>query len=200
MKGNAMNREQWLTDLMHKLSPLLEAHQKGATACMDTWRVSVGWPGGRGSKNRAIGQCWPDTASKDGRTEMFISPALDDPMQAAETLLHEMVHASVGVKFKHGPVFGKLARAVGLSGKLTATVAGPELVQRLHAILNSLPEYPHASLNAGAETSGPKKQTTRMLKAQCPECGYTVRLTAIWVAVGLPSCPCGECMVLDGSK
>jgi hypothetical protein len=118
MKGNAMNREQWLTDLMHKLSPLLEAHQKGATACMDTWRVSVGWPGGRGSKNRAIGQCWPDTASKDGRTEMFISPALDDPMEAAATLLHEMVHAAVGVRFKHGKPFSSMARAVGLVGKM----------------------------------------------------------------------------------
>jgi hypothetical protein len=28
-----------------------------------------------------------------------------------------------------------------------------------------------------------------MLKAECPECGYTVRLAKKWADVGLPSCP-----------
>jgi hypothetical protein len=35
----------------------------------------------------------------------------------------------------------------------------------------------------------PKKQSTRMLKAECPECGYTIRLAKKWAEVGLPSCP-----------
>jgi hypothetical protein len=33
-----------------------------------------------------------------------------------------------------------------------------------------------------------------MLKAFCPSCGYTVRLTSKWAALGLPTCP------LDGDE
>jgi len=37
-----------------------------------------------------------------------------------------------------------------------------------------------------------KKQTTRMIKAECPSCGYTARISQKWVDVGLPTCPCGD--------
>ncbi|MDQ6920240.1 MAG: hypothetical protein M3256_12390 [Actinomycetota bacterium] len=37
-----------------------------------------------------------------------------------------------------------------------------------------------------------------MLKAECPECGYTIRLTKKWADVGLPSCPTdGGALALD---
>jgi hypothetical protein len=38
-----------------------------------------------------------------------------------------------------------------------------------------------------------------MLKAECPECGYTIRLTKKWADVGLPTCPTdGGGLVLEG--
>lgn len=41
-----------------------------------------------------------------------------------------------------------------------------------------------------------KKQTTRMLKVQCPACGYLARVTRKWLEeAGTPTCPCGERMV-----
>jgi len=52
-------------------------------------------------------------------------------------------------------------------------------------IISSLGAYPHAALTMNTK----KVQTTRMLKAVCPSCGYTVRLTSKWAALGLPSCP-----------
>lgn len=36
--------------------------------------------------------------------------------------------------------------------------------------------------------------TTRMRKVECVCCGYTVRVSRRWMAVGLPVCPCGERM------
>src|SRR3954447_12472537 len=36
--------------------------------------------------------------------------------------------------------------------------------------------------------------TCRMRKAECRGCGYVIRVTATWMAKGLPSCPCGETM------
>ena len=38
---------------------------------------------------------------------------------------------------------------------------------------------------------GLKKQTTRLKKLKCSECGYTVRTTAKWIeTLGAPLCPC----------
>jgi hypothetical protein len=40
-----------------------------------------------------------------------------------------------------------------------------------------------------------RKQTTRMLKATCPKCGYAVRTTRRWLELGAPLCPSGDRMV-----
>ena len=38
-----------------------------------------------------------------------------------------------------------------------------------------------------------------MLKAECPKCGYTIRLTKKWADLGLPSCPIEDAtLVLNG--
>ena len=52
-------------------------------------------------------------------------------------------------------------------------------------LIAGLGEYPHAALGVADS----RTQSTRMLKAFCPECSYTVRLTSKWATVGLPSCP-----------
>jgi hypothetical protein len=35
----------------------------------------------------------------------------------------------------------------------------------------------------------PKMQSTRLLKASCPEYSYTIRLTKKWADLRLPTCP-----------
>jgi hypothetical protein len=226
----SQNREAYLTNLMHALAPLLEESLRGATATMDTWRVSVGFPGG-GNRRTRIGECWGHTASSQGLTEIFISPVLgavldtvidddngqstlassgaslaakepqarrvrNEPVTArvlpgvGSVLLHEMLHAALGQEAGHGKSFKRLATDVGLVGPVRSTVAGEKLSRHLSDLVNSgLGEYPHAPLTLGG--AGTKPQTTRLLKASCNECGYTIRLTQKWVAVGLPTCPCG---------
>jgi len=83
-----------------------------------------------------------------------------------------LAHAYLPVGSGHGKEFGRVARGVGLEGKLTATVAGEDLVTDFDAILESLGEYPHSSL----DTSKLKKQTTRMIKVEC-ECGIIYRMS-----------------------
>lgn len=34
-------------------------------------------------------------------------------------------------------------------------------------------------------------KTTRLRKGECNACGYTIRLSRRWIAVGMPECPCG---------
>lgn len=181
-------REEWLVAAVGALTPLFE--EVGET--VPAMRVSVGWPGGRGQKNNVIGQAWARQAAADGVAQVFISPVLDDAVRVLDVLVHEMVHVVDGNESGHRGRFARIAKAVGLEGKMTATVAGEALKERLGEIIeDTLGAYPHAALRSGEE-GAPKKQTTRMLKVECSEgSGYIVRMTRKWIdEVGLPLCPC----------
>jgi SprT-like family len=183
-------RESWLRQAVDLLAA---KHTKGVLTLPDNLQVSVGFPfRARGKGVHTIGQCWPHEASKDGRHEIFISPILDDPARVIDVLLHEMIHAGVGCDKGHGSAFRQPAIALGLTGKMTATVASPELLAKIAGWLKELPPYPHAALTP---SSAGKKQGTRLLKCECPDCGYLCRVTAKWIEVGFPTCPCGTEMI-----
>lgn len=178
-------REAWLNAAIEALRPLFT--QLAAVDLPAEVRVSCGFPGG-GSARKRIGECWPTKAS-DGVAQVFVSPVLDDPIQVLGTLVHELIHAWDDCKNGHKRPFSRVARAMGLEGKMTATTVGDELRAVLAEIAGELGPYPHAALDLGLRV---KKQSTRMLKVECPACGYTLRTTAKWLEVGVPTCCCGE--------
>lgn len=180
-------REIWLNELMYRLAAYMEEVEPGSAAKVGNWRVSCGWPF---ASRRAIGQCWSASASKAGKVEMFISPSLERADEVDHVLLHEMVHASVEVR-GHGGKFAKLARKLGLEGKMTATIPGDAVRERLNAIIAGMPPYPHNALHPG--DFGIKKQTTRMVKCRCSGCGYILRTTKVWLDKGIPKCGVPEC-------
>ena len=185
-------REEWLTEGIALLNSEVFA-AVGET--VPAVRVSVGWPGGRGSKNSVIGQCWASRAAGDNVAQIFISPVLEDGVRVLDVLVHELIHAIDDCQSGHRGRFAKIARAVGLEGKLTATAAGEALSVKLSGILAKLGDFPHAALVNATANSGPKKQGTRMLKVECPADGYIVRTTQKWLDLGVPTCPCGTEMV-----
>ena len=150
-------------------------------------RVSVGWPR---AARKAIGQCWKRSAAKDGVSQLFISPALGSGIDALDTLAHELVHAAIDPFSGHNGKFITASRAVGLTnGKPTCAGAGLELRAQLEKIAAQLGEYPHAALLPIDEV----KQTTRLLKVACRDCGYTARVTRKWLDdSGAPLCPCNS--------
>ena len=177
-----MTREDWLRDFGNRLAPLIS--ENGATIPTN-FRVSCGFP-----SRKASGQCWDKKHSADETFEIFISPFIDDPLEVAHTLLHEIIHAVVGTEKGHRKEFKKLALAVGLTGKMTSTVPGEGLKQRLNSLINEAGPYPHAKLNDyKREGNG-----SRLLKVCCPNCGYTVQVTRRWLNVGRPICHDGTVM------
>lgn len=180
-----MNREQWLQSAILHLRPDFEP----IAPLPDTLHVSVGFPSRGGLKlsgSKTIGECWNGACSADGAPHIFISPLLADPCRALDVLVHELIHAALPIGTGHKGPFKRAMLALGLEGKPTATTAGPELAKRLNGLLSDLGPYPHPALtHQGMQ----KKQGTRMLKAACPLCGYTVRLTQKWADVGMPRCP-----------
>lgn len=168
-----------------------------------TTRVACGFPKRSKGRGTAIGQCWSNVVSADRHFEMFICPTLGDGMDACAVLIHEMVHATVGIKEGHNKVFGKLARALGLEGKLSATVAGADLRDLIQTqVLDVLGAYPHAALNArGGDSEGPKKAKTYLTKCECGDCGYIAYTTRKWLdSAGSPVCPSCEIAMTVGGE
>lgn len=165
-------------------------------------RVSCGWTSVKAlapnGGSRRIGECWPSACSADSAREVFVSPCLEDVVLVLGTLAHELVHAWNDCKDGHKGPFRRIAIAIGLEGKMTSTKVGEQLRGRLLAIAAKLGPYPHRTLDASA--SGRKKQSTRMIKVVCPDCGYTVRTTRQWIEQGLPTCACGTDMRLPGDE
>jgi hypothetical protein len=179
------NREDWLSAAVSELRPFFDA--VGAPLPANV-RVTCGFPS-NAKRSGAIGECWADTASADKTFEVLISPVLDDPLRVFDVLVHELCHATAGA-MNHGVNFQKVAGLMHLvpsAGPKGWKATGPStsFIPTFGSIIDSLGAYPHAALTM----SNRKVQTTRMLKAVCPSCGYTVRLTAKWAALGLPSCP-----------
>lgn len=185
-----MNREAWLTKMAEQhLWPLIEKHGGTRPA---SWRVSVGFPkGSRGGKQHAIGQCFPSEMSATKTREMFISPTLEAHGEggAVATLAHELIHAALPPTVGHKAAFKQIAVAIGLEGKMTATIAGRDLVDKINGWIDALGEYPHGVLTPAAKEAKPG---SRLLKLECPGCGYVLRTTAKWLLVGVPICCCGE--------
>lgn len=187
-------REEWLHAALKELTPL---YSKPVPKKI---RVSCGFPSQNafGNKLRRIGECWADSASQGKYFEIFISPVLSDPVRVLDVLVHEIVHAVVGLKCGHKAPFKAEATHVGLVGKMTATEAGPMLLPKLEALSKKLGAYPHDELSK--MTNGKKADKCRMHKVYCPNCDYTVRITNKWIEVGMPTCPCGTEMVLEGAE
>jgi hypothetical protein len=190
-------REEWLGRLVDALRPTFA---ENGYPLPERIRVSCGWPSRSALSRKAmrIGEAWSHRCSGDGAHETFLSPVLADPIDVAAVLVHELVHHAVGVEHGHKGPFRKLAVAVGLTGRMTATTAGDALRGRLHALAEELGPYPHAVLTGG---DGRKKQSTRMLKVACDACGCIVRMTRQWLdTVGAPTCACGGAMAEGGGK
>ncbi|HLG45277.1 MAG TPA: SprT-like domain-containing protein [Reyranella sp.] len=207
-------REEWMAAAVDRMRPLFALH--GATIPSNV-KVSCGFPFGRRGITSldAIGQAWPAVLSRGNHIELFVSPVLDDGARVADVLAHECVHAAVGNEHGHGPVFRKLAEAIGLTGKMTATVAGDTFKAWWGATGIGLGVYPHARLNVLIERTAPKGKpsgpvtprdptgrggivyrpdTTRQIKVQCPRCAeagepYIVRMSRTTFNRGAPICP-----------
>ena len=178
-----LTREEWLQAGINGLKEMFA--EIGET--VPEVYVSVGFPKGSRGKGKAIGQCHPSALSGDEKAHIFIHPMLTDSARVLDVLAHEMIHALDNCESGHMGRFAKVAKAFGLEGKMTATVAGAELTERLNALVEQLGEYPHALL----KESG-KKQSTRMIKCECYSCGYIARTSSKWIEqAGAPICPCG---------
>jgi len=196
------NREAWLNYVAGRMGPWFEGLGSPLPGHV---RIAIGFTS-TGKRGNRIGECWDNGCSEDGHFEVFIRPDLAEsadmmPLQVAAILAHELVHAAVGIPAGHGKLFRKVAKGIGLAGKMTATVPGPQFEASIAPILDDAGPLPHARLNTkNGETTGPKKQGTRQIKCHCSQCGYTCRTARKWLeTLGPPHCPAhGVMEIIEG--
>ena len=130
-------------------------------------RVSCGWPvrGGVARRRTVIGQCFPPSLCNDGTPQIFISPRLADSVEVLGTLLHELIHASVGCQHGHKKPFSQAARKVGLAGPPTATTVGESLRPLLVSYVEQVGPYPHAAITV--KPKGKVGSRLRLYQCQC---------------------------------
>lgn len=182
-----MNREQWLTEVAGRIVDLYR--ERGVT--VGAHRLTCGWPcrNALGKRVRRIGECHAVESSKAGLSELFISPSIDDPLQVAGTICHELIHVAVGVKQEHNSVFVEACRKVGLTkGRPTQVMPGKRLEPVLSRIVEAVGPYPHAALEP-VGIKKPKKDSP-LVKLVCT-CGCSFRVNSKWLVVGMPACVCG---------
>lgn len=185
-----MNRESWLSAVAAEGAKLFTGYS------LAPYRVTCGWPSTKAMsrRSRRIGECHPPSLSGDAVHEIFISPLLDDPVDVAGTLMHELAHVAAGLKAGHGPGYVTVARHVGLTnGKPAHVGPGPALEKQLQEIIRGIGAYPHKAMLLPPLR---RKRGRSTASLECAKCGCRVTIALKWLtSVGAPKCGCGGAML-----
>jgi hypothetical protein len=174
-------REEWLLAAVEAVRPLF---QEKRHELPHDCQVSCGFAS-TGTRSHHIGQCWSRSSSTYERNQIFISPALHEPVEVLDTLVHELVHAVDNCEHKHGKEFKKIALSLGMVGPMRSAGAGPELKAKLEGIAMSLGPYPHGKLKVVHQKAISRSRP----RAKCPTCGFQVPMLKRFLAYGAPICP-----------
>lgn len=196
-----MTREDWLAqaaDLIYtQLITPLAVMKPG-----QRFQVSCGFPsrGALSASRRRVGECWAAESCTDGKTRhIFITPLMDELIDGTgdgvlPTLVHELVH-TVSPPGHRGE-FRRIALAIGLEGKMSASVVGRELGEKLMRLVQPLGPYPHARIDPRTQRKVQKCRFVKVEAVNCTACSYVARTTRKWLdEVGQLRCPHGSPMV-----
>ena len=179
------SREGWLNEFIALARPVFA---RAGAPLPGNVRAAICPP--HRQKQRAIGLCWSDAAAEDKGREIWITAAETDPVRVAGILVHELCHAALPHHVKHGKPFGRLARALGLEGPLTATTEGAAFRTLWAACLGRLGPIPTAARFTLPVASDVRVQKTpKAANVSCPNCGFTAKIRLDQMHVGRLVCP-----------
>jgi len=155
MNNRHTSREDWATAFVRdQLDPIIESMG------ISPKRVRIGFGQTQGGKN-VIGECWDESVVADRVNEITIKVGMSgDPARVLDVVAHEYAHAVAPRMTGHKGEFVKIAKAFGLVGKMTATIASPEFELAAAIALQSDPgacgPMPGAAWADGGRPTSPK--------------------------------------------
>jgi len=168
-----MNREQWLNNAMSAFALIVNGNSSNQLP-MDKIKVSCSLTTGRKKKPSETIHA---KHSADGTFNILISPTIADPIEVCKQLAVQLVNVATA---DSNSDFLRICNAL----QFTNTIPDTEFVIAFGELIGELGDYPHAEVLLPDNAT----QSTRLLKASCPKCGMTIRLTQKWVKHGLPIC------------
>lgn len=178
-------REAWLSAFVEGSRYLFELN---GYKLPETIKISIGFPH-IGARGKVMGECWSE--EKYGEYQIFISPLLDGDLRLCDIVTHELVHAAVGLHHGHRRPFAACANALGLGGKMRSTIATDRWFSMHSELVEALGPLPHRKLILHEHA---KKDGTRMLKLECPECQMVFRTAKKWITdAEFVYCPISSC-------
>lgn len=160
-----------------------------------------------GRKNAVGWFAWDRWQSKESKVVHEINLCAESlsTEDMGETLIHEIAHAEnhkKGIKDVsgnqcHNKKFKTMAEKLGLVVNeerdkrygFGFTKRGPDADAFLKKI-----EFKQDLFSSARIVTPPVGAGSRLLKCECPGCGYVVRTTKKWIETGVPTCPCGKVM------
>ena len=143
-----MIREDWLEHMIDKLRPDFQ-RVEFAAAGEDSRLVRLPLEGPRWrTRPAASASAGALSRAKTSRSRSSSALCSERGRRSPATLVHELVHMCRGHRVQTSQAVHKVAKAIGLEGKMTATIAGAALIDRLKELIDELGEYPHARLVA----------------------------------------------------
>lgn len=160
----------------------------------------------RGRRN-ALGWFWAGRwqQAKQSLSEINLSAESLATCDVGELLIHELAHAENDARGihdcsgkAHNKHFKSMAESLGLvcAEKRDKkygwgfTKLGPAASDFLAKVKFNRSAFDACRTGEVSQA----KAGSRLLKAECPDCGYTIRVTRKWADVGMPKCPCGSHM------
>ena len=193
------NREAWLTEAGRMIYPVIDAVAQSfakdyrpvpfedfAFSCSIT-------SGGSTQMRKVAGEIAYAEGTGNGKHEIRIAPSQDDSVQVVGVVIHEMIHA-FAIGDGHRGDFARIARFIGLKGKMTATYVekddqkGDRLRCVVNSILTTIGEYPHQKVRAPVPR-GKRGIGSRMLKIVCTDCDLVMRASGMQ-AEKIDRCDC----------
>ena len=186
-----VTREDWLNAFVHGARPIFKA---AGYILPEKIKISIGFPSKNALSTRTqrLGEHWNGTEEH----QIFITPLIATAAHIGSITTHELCHTLFD---GHRKDFAKCGAAVGLEGKPKEMTAGALWHELFDELLTTLGAMPHHALSAKSKEE--KKQSTRLLKCQCPECGFVFRTTAKWIEgkseLQCPDIACGGIIKLE---
>lgn len=184
-------REEWLQRAVGLILPHLKELGYEPTGLVKTSlsifqkkRKSITW-----------GFCFHASASEGGYREIFINAELTDVRKILGVLVHELGHACLKDGVGHRNPFKVFCEKVGFQFEKAEHADDGILFWKWCApIAKELGAFPHKKL-LGLPEGGKKKQSTRLIKCECEDCGFVFRATRKWLedkdALQCPDAACG---------
>lgn len=172
-------REEWL---MRAAGMILKQVAEAGYVPTGDVKVSMGTLNASARKKcTTYGVCYHAVASEGGYREIFIDAGLTDTRIILGALTHEIGHAVLKDGTGHRKPFKTFCEKVGFdfreSGKAENAMDGDEWWNWASLIARDLGNIPHKRLDTTKAEGEKKKQNTRLLKCECPECEIIVRTT-----------------------